>query len=1070
VAQLKMSFDALETKNMVFKKVIEDIVLVSQKLAVGNLQVILQADYQGDLVKIKIALETALANLHLVITDIVQVSQGLAAGDLKVMPTAEYQGDFAEIKNALETAAIKLAETTAKNDVQNWIKNGQARLNELMSGEQEIEGLAKKIISFLCNYAGAQVGLFYLLKEANDQQAYLQIVASYAYVTDGSRPNKYLVGEGLVGEVALEQKTILFTQSNEECPAIIRSGLTNTLPCYLLLIPFLYENSLKGVIEIGFSTELSAIRRDFLEQVMPNIGIAINTADSRTKMQVLLEQSQLQAEELRSKQAALQKNNEELQSQSEELQTQQEELRQTNEELETHSRDLKQQKEAIRDQNLALEKSQIEMEKAKAAIEIKAQELEQANKYKSEFLANMSHELRTPLNSLLILAQLLADNKQGNLTGKQVEYAQTMYSAGSDLLVIINEILDLSKVEAGKLEVQIDEVSLPELMTVIEQKFRPVTENKNLAFHLVIAKDVPVSFQTDEQRLKQIINNLLSNAIKFTNEGEIKVTVQIQATAKMGAEKLPKTNKTIVIVVSDTGIGIQQDKQECVFEAFRQADGTTSRSYGGTGLGLSISRQLAQLLGGKLTLASEKGQGTTFSLYLPINNPTSSKARISANNSVAQSNIILSSPTVAEISPVSTDCSEISQPIVDDRNDLPASAKSILVIEDDRKFSTILMELAREKKFKCLLAEEGVTGLQLAGEYKPDAIILDVGLPQLDGWEVMKKLKDNPETRHIPVHFISAAEQKINAQKMGAIGYAIKPVNMQQLGETFQTIEQFLNTTVKNLLLIADDESHKQKILELIGSEDIQINSVLTNEITSQYLQTINVDCVILDMDREHDSAGSKLLKQMQQKQQEKKSCRLCQTPVIVYAERSLTSEEQAILLRCENEHLIRAAHSPERLLDEATLFLHQLEAKLPADKRSMLHVVHEKTAIFKYKKVLIVDDDIRNTYALAIVLEEYDMEIVTATNGKKGLSVLKANPDIAIVLMDIMMPEMDGYATIRAIRNQVQYSNLPIIALTAKAMKDDRAKCIEAGANDYLSKPVDTDKLLSLMRVWLYQ
>ena len=1020
----------------------------------------------------------ALANyFQEVIKDIVQVSKGIAAGNLRVTPTAEYRGDFVQIKNALETAASKLAKATANKATQDWLKTGQAQLNEQISGEQELATLAKKIISFLTTYVESQVGLFYMLAE-EDGQPYLQIIAHYAYIPDDKVAKKFLLTEGLAGQAALEKKTISLTQTSEECLPIARSCLAGALPKHVLLLPFLYEDTVKGVIEIGVSTVMTDIQRSFLEQAMPNIGIAVNTANSRSQMQTLLEQSQRQAEELRQKQTELQHTNEELtsqseelQSQSEELQTQQEELRQTNEVLEGRTKDLERQKLAVQEKNQTLSQTQTEMEQAKLAIEAKAKELALASKYKSEFLANMSHELRTPLNSLLILAKLLADNKSNNLTAKQIEYAAIIHSAGNDLLTLINDILDLSKIEAGKIEIQWEDVLLGDLMTMVEQKFRHVAEGKKLAFHLMLAEDIPSVLHTDGQRLKQIINNLLSNAFKFTSTGEIKVMAQrptnIPSFSALSSNVLEAT-KTVAISVSDTGIGITQDKQQVIFEAFQQADGTTSRRYGGTGLGLSISRQLARLLGGELTLESEKGKGTTFTLYLPIGESQSKSNSNQAPQDVAENTFIQKQVVAANAAvqpgvvlkekPVAID-----KPMVDDRNDLQPSDKSILIIEDDQKFANILIELAHSKGFKCLTAEDGITGLQLAEEYKPHAIILDIGLPQLDGWTVMEKLKDNPNTRHIPVHFISAAELNVDAKKMGAIGYLLKPVSMEQLGKAFQKIEQFLTATMKNLLVITDIELHQQRIGKLVSGEHIQLQVATTMDSVCERIRTLDYDCIILDMDIENGS-GSKLLEQMQQEKS------TCQIPIIVYADRELTTDEEALLLRCADELPVKSVQSPERLLDEATLFLHQVEANLPTEKRNMLKMVHDKTQILRQKKVLIVDDDMRNTFALTIVLEEYDMEVVIGIDGKEGLAVLNENDNIAIVLMDIMMPEMDGYEAIRKIREQPRYRHLPIIALTAKAMKGDRAKCIEAGANDYLAKPVDTDKLLSLMRVWLYR
>ncbi|EDN71014.1 Response regulator receiver [Beggiatoa sp. PS] len=1107
------------------RQVIEDIVGVSQGLAKGLLQVQSQATYQGDFVRIKTALEAALTNLREVVKDIVHVSQSLADGELNITPLAEYRGDFVQIKTALETAALKLAKATTQNANQDWLKTGHAQLNDLISGEQTIDTLAKKIISFLTTYSHGHVGLFYRLQdiEADKKKPFLQMIASYAYTNNDNRPQTFLLGEGLVGQAALEQKPLAITQTPEECHPIVRSGLTNALPRHVLLLPFLYENTVKGIIEIGSHETPTTIQQDFLEQTLSSIGIAVNTAESRTRMRQLLEQSQRQTEELQMqseelqaqqeemqqineelqsqreelehKQAELQHRNEELQSQSEEvqsqseeLQTQQEELKQTNEALEERTKDLEQQKANIQQKNLALEKTQVEMKKTQVALETKARELELASRYKSEFLANMSHELRTPLNSLLILAQLLTENRAGNLTDKQVEYAKTIHSAGSDLLTLINEILDLSKVEAGRIEVHAEAVSFTDLVEMIEQKFRHVAAEQKLEFQITVANDLPPILHTDRQRLKQILNNLLSNAFKFTSQGAVKLDIQFLGENTPGYSQQEgvrgrttpgdfqpdgikgREKSQIAFSVTDTGIGIPTDKQETVFEAFQQVDGSTSRRYGGTGLGLSISRQLARLLGGDILLHSEADKGSTFTLYISekIERHSSNDNRdipeTQIQNTPALLSPIIKTPTLDTLTIPSTPMKAL-EPLPDDRDKIQPSDKVLLIVEDDRKFSTLILELARETGFKCLVAEDGITGLQMAEQYKPHAIILDVGLPNLDGWKVMEQLKNNPDTRHIPVHFISAFDQSLEAKKMGAIGYLMKPVNMEQLGETFQKIEYFMTNKVKNVLIVVDNETHQQQILSLVSGENIQTSLAVTTITALQHIKETLFDCVILDMDIEQH-AGGQLLEHMQA------IGGLCQVPVIVYTERDLTAEEEALLMRCADDLPLKSVSSPERLLDETTLFLHQVEANLPKDKRNMLRMVHDKEAILAGKKVLIVDDDPRNTFALATILEDKNMEVIAGENGHEALELLEQHEDIAIVLMDIMMPEMDGYEAMRQIRAQKNRfrRQLPIIALTAKAMKGDKTKCIEAGANDYLSKPVDTDKLISLMRVWLYR
>jgi signal transduction histidine kinase/DNA-binding response OmpR family regulator len=1017
--------------------------------------------------------------------DTMQQANAIAAGDYS--KEIKLRSDRDQLGQALYDMTRTLRDVTVKNDRQTWLKNGQTQLHDQMSGDLTLTDLAHNVVSSLTLYVEGQVGICYLVEQSTEglnQTFHMKQVASYAYTRRKNMGDEFEFSEGLVERAAKGQKTIIIS---------IESGLDDDeMPKYLLMFPFLHENVVKGVIVLGSSNVLTTIQQDFLEQVMPSIGIAVNSVDARTKMQALLKETQNQAEELDSqrailqhtnqqlntqqedlerKQAELQQSNEELQSQSEELQTQQEELRQTNEELETRTRELELQKAYVQQKNTDLEIAKKKVEKTRTAIETKAQELELASKYKSEFLANMSHELRTPLNSMLILGQLLMENKKGNLTDKQVEYAKTIHSAGSDLLTLINEILDLSKVEAGKIEIQTEEVILADLMKAIDQKFCHVAENKELIFHIGIGENVPQVLSTDEQRLKQIINNLLSNAFKFTSEGKILLMVKRATELSQEVEMMHlESDKTIAISVADTGIGIPKDKRQVIFEAFQQVDGTTSRKYGGTGLGLPISRQLARLLGGELTLETEEGKGSIFTLYLPIQEPKQEQNHEPADSNKLASQDIFGTQNnqgreIPVISTIESVPAEIQKrvPLADDRDNLQPTDRTILIVEDDRKFSGILMDLTHEKGLKYLIAEDGKTALELTEKYHPNAILLDVGLPQLDGWTVMERLKENPETRHIPVHFLSAADEDMDAKKMGAIGYLHKPVSMERLSDAFKKIEEFISSTTKYLLVVSDHKARKTKIMALTENADVQTTVAETVNSALQNLKSSSFDCIILDVDIE-EGTGCKLLEQMQ------KAPNLYQIPVIIYADRDLTQKEEAILRRCAKNIPIKTVRSPERLVDEAALFLHQMEAKLPENKRNMIRMVHDKEAIFKNKRVLIADDDIRNVFALATVLEDKDMEIVAAKDGKKCLTLLDKHDDISLVLMDIMMPEMDGYEAMQAIRKHPKYHNIPILALTAKAMKGDKAKCIDAGANDYLSKPVDTDKLISLMRVWLYR
>ncbi|MDM8569388.1 ATP-binding protein, partial [Thiotrichales bacterium HSG1] len=880
------------------RKVIEDIVHVSEELLLGEFNYTSGTEYKGDFAKIEGVLATLSSNLRFLVTDIVHVSQDLAAGK-EIAPQSEYAGSFTEVKTALENASLQLVKATEKNSLQDWLKTGQNNLNDQMSGEQNIVELTHNAVSFLTLYLDSQIGLCYLVEKSTNLNP-IKLIASYAHNRRKNIADEFEFIKGLAERTVKEQKTISIE---------IASNLSDAIPKYVTLMPFLYENTVKGVILLGNSKKLTNIQLEFIDQVMPTIGIAVNSVEARNKMQELLQQTQNQAQELGQQQEELQHNNEELKSQSEELQdqteelqSQSEELRQSNESLEERTRELEQQKQEITDKNTTLIK-------VKQDIETKAREIELASKYKSEFLANMSHELRTPLNSLLILAQLLVDNKGKNLTDKQVEYARTIHNSGIDLLRLINDILDLSKVEAGKIEINIEDVLLTDLVMNIEKEFRPVAENKGLGFQITIADDIPQILDTDGQRLKQIINNLLSNAFKFTSNGEVKMT--IRHPSRHNDIVKYKSSETIVIGVTDTGIGIPKEKQESIFAAFQQADGTTSRNYGGTGLGLSISRQLANLLGGELELRSEEGKGSSFTLYLP--------------QKVEESDFIkyqdTDSKTFSDISN-----SDMSNVFMDDRDNLTNDEKSLLIIEDDTSFVNILLETARDKDFKCLVADNGETGLQLAEQYQPDAIILDVGLPKVDGLTVMERLKDNQNTKDILVHFISASELSNDAMGM-AIGYLRKPVDMEQLFTVFGQIEQLITKPVKNLLIISDSEPHKQQILDLIKNDDIKVTQAMTIDDTLHCIQTKVYDCVILDMDIEHHSS-TKLIKRMHDAPDS------CKTPVIIYAEQKLTQDEEILLQKCTDNLVLKSSRSSTRLLDEATLFLHQLEAKLPEGKQ----------------------------------------------------------------------------------------------------------------------------------------
>jgi signal transduction histidine kinase/CheY-like chemotaxis protein len=842
-----------------------------------------------------------------------------------------------------------------------------------------------------------------------------------------------------------------------------------------------------AVMELASFLPFTDVQRGFLEQLGETIGIVINTIQATMRTEELLRQSQgltqeLQerSEELQSQQEELKRANSELEQQaqtlkaSEELlQTQQEELQQTNEELEEKA-------QLLEEQNRRIEIKNREIELARAALQERAEQLALSSKYKSEFLANMSHELRTPLNSLLILAKLLSENADKNLTDKQIEFAKTIHQAGADLLELINDILDLSKVEAGKMDVHVTEVALGDLRDYVERTFRPMAEEKGLDLAVeIVGASVPPTVVTDEQRLQQVLKNLVSNAVKFTEDGGVTMRIEVAPeTTQFATPTLSTADTVLAFSVSDSGIGIPEDKLRLIFEAFQQADGTTSRKYGGTGLGLSISREIARLLGGEIRVSSTPGKGSVFTLYMPAqftpldhgDDVGALEARLDqlvreGESLVAEGTLMLG-PDEMRIPEVDLDPTLLlPSEVPDDREDVMEGDRVVLVVEDDELFARTVLECARERGFKGLVALRGDAGLALAREFKPDAIVLDMNLPVMDGWTVLDHLKHHPATRHIPVHIVSAGELegKTNALRAGAVAFLQKPLGKEHLDETFQQIASFIERGVKSLLVVEDDDDQRNSIVELVGSgDDVEVTAVGTSEDALAELERKHFDCMVLDL-KLPDTTGFKLLEQM------KKDERFATLPVIVYTGQDLTRREETRLKKYAETIIVKDARSPERLLDETSLFLHRVEARLPQAKRRMLEQLHNVEEIFEGKKVLIVDDDVRNVFALTSVLEANGMEVIFAENGKDGIDTLRANPDVDLVLMDIMMPEMDGYQTMAAVREIPQFSRLPIISLTAKAMRGDREKSIASGASDYITKPVDTDQLLSLMRVWLY-
>jgi CheY-like chemotaxis protein/signal transduction histidine kinase/HAMP domain-containing protein len=987
-------------------------------------------------------------NLTNQIRAMAEVATAITEGDLTRSITVEAQGEVAQLKERVNQMIANLRDTTAKNREQDWLKSNLARFGGLMQGQKNLESVSRLIMSELTPLVAAAHGAFFVVEEGESKT--LKLIASYAYKERKHVANRFKLGEGLVGQAALEKKSIILSRVPGDYIQI-NSGLGESPPLNVIVIPILFEEEVRAVIELASFEPFSAIHRVFLDQLSETIGVVLNMIGANTRTEELLKQSQLlaqelqqQSKELQEQQDQLRRSNQELEQQTHTLRASEEMLREQQEELQQVNEELEEKASLLVEQNRAVEQKNKEVELARKAVEDKASQLALSSKYKSEFLANMSHELRTPLNSLLILARMLSDNKDANLSQKQVEYAKTIHSAGSDLLNLINEVLDLSKVEAGKIEIYPANVAIEEIVAQVDQTFHPIATQRKLDFGVHVDEDVPVTIQTDSQRVLQVLRNLLGNAFKFTESGRVELRIHLAdpGTRFATGSLIAAQSSIIGFSVIDTGVGIPADKQQLIFEAFQQADGTTSRKYGGTGLGLSISRELARLLGGEVRVESELGKGSTFTLYLP--------AQFAATA-------------------VRTRGSEIPEPmpeaeIADDREGLSPNDRTVLVVEDDPKFASTLLGIARDHGFKGIVALRGDTGLALARRILPSAIILDLKLPAVDGLKVLEQLKAHPETRHIPVHILSGGDKKIEGLSRGAVAYVEKPVSKEALERTFAEIEGFLERRASKLLIVEDDERERSSVVELIGTDGVETTAVGTASEALAELAQKHFDCMVLDLTLgEGTASGFELLERMAEKEE------LRSLPVIVYTGRDLSPQDETRLRKFARSIILKDARSPERLLAETTLFLHRVEAALPTAKRRMLADAAGSEAVFQGKKVLIVDDDVRNIYALSSVLEEAGMNIVFAENGRAGIECLKRNADVSIVLMDVMMPEMDGYETMRRIREMPEHKTLPVLALTAKAMKGDREKCLAAGASDYVTKPVDPDQLLSLMRVWLY-
>jgi len=967
-------------------------------------------------------------NLTTQVRAIAEVSTAVTQGDLTRAIDVGAQGEVAELKDTINEMIANLRDTTEENAQQDWLKTNLAKISGLMQGQRDLKTVSSLIMSELTPTVSAQLGAFFLSASGDDDsgEPELSLIASYGYRGGRRLSTRFRHGEGLVGQAAHENASILITEPPDDYIKI-SSGLGEAKPANIIVLPVAFEERVLAVIELASFRPFSDVHLQFLEQLTETIGVSLNTIIANMRTEELLEQSQSLTQEL--------------QSRSGELQSQQEVLQKTNAELQEKAALLSQQNRDIEIKNR-------EIEIARRNLEEKAEQLALSSKYKSEFLANMSHELRTPLNSLLILSKLLADNEDRSLNDKQVEYAGTIHTAGSDLLSLINDILDLSKVEAGKMEVRPAPIGLEAVRDYVERAFNPVAEEKGLAFEVALADDVPEVITTDEQRLQQVLKNLLSNAFKFTDDGSVTLRVDTTDDAR------------IAFTVADSGVGIPKDKLRLIFEAFQQGEGGTSRKYGGTGLGLSISREIARLLGGELDVSSTPGEGSEFTLYLPPEYvPLETEAIPPPRPELVEA---VAPEPAGDGQPEVPSQLEVAG-VADDRSAVAAGDRVVLVVCSDAKRATQAVDAARRRGFKGLVTSRAETGVALAHEFVPDAIVLAVEGDGQDGAAALDHFKRHPQTRHIPVYVEADSSNRQALLRAGAAGQLDRPVTPDALEAALGELEAFVERESRRLLVVEDDDIQRSSIVELIGSgEDVEITGVATSEQALDQLADTRFDCMVLDLNLPH-LKGFDLLEVI------KKDERLRDLPVIVYTGKDLTAREEEGLREYAEAIIVKDASSPERLLDATSLYLHRPEARLSAAKRRMLEGLHDDDEVFGDKKVLLVDDDVRNVFALASLLESRGMQILFAENGLDGIKTLEQNPDVDLVLMDIMMPEMDGYEATRRIRDMDQFKQLPIVALTAKAMRGDREKSLMAGASDYVAKPVDSGRLLSLMRVWLH-
>jgi CheY-like chemotaxis protein/HAMP domain-containing protein len=958
------------------------------------------------------------ANLTTQVRAIAEVATAVTKGDLTRSIQVDASGEVAELKDKLNTMIDNLRLTTERNTEQDWLKTNLAKFTNMLQGQRDLGTVGRLMLSELTPLVGAHQAVIY----RNDSEASLRLLSAYADSVDAAHPEVIRVGEGLIGQCAADRRQILIS----DMPPTVRpitSGLFQATPKSIIVLPVLFEGQVKAVMELASLSHFTELQIAFLEQLTASIGIVLNSIEATMQTESLLQQSQKLASE---------------------LQTQQVELQQTNEQLE-------QKAQQLAERNVEVERKNQEIEQARRAVEEKATELALTSRYKSEFLANMSHELRTPLNSILILGQQLADNPEGNLVPKQVEFARTIHGAGTDLLNLISDILDLSKIESGTVTVDTEEIFFGNLLETVARPFRHQAESQGLAFDVLIDANLGRSIVTDSKRLQQILKNLLSNALKFTAQGSVRLRVlPAHGGWRPDNTALNQASSAVAFEVTDTGVGIPVEKQKIVFEAFQQADASTSRKYGGTGLGLAISRELATLLGGELALRSTPGMGSTFTLYLPT---------MYTGPRTAVRLPVQGTPAAAQ----AFRPERLANQFPDDRRNLQQGDSTLLIVEDDPHYAGILVDAAHTAGLKAVVTAHGAEALDLALEYKPIAMSLDIFLPDMLGWNVLSQFKRTLETRHIPVQILSMDEDRRQGLARGAFSYLNKPATPDGLNAALARINEYVKPRRKRLLIAEDNEAERLGVTELLSHPDIEIDTVETGRAALDRLRAQRFDCMVLDL-RLPDMSGFEVLEEMQ------KDTALVDLPVVVFTGRDLSAEEDAQLHTMARSIVVKGASSPERLFDETALFLHQVATDLPTEKRRMLERLHASDEMLAGRTVLVVDDDTRNIFALSSALERRGMRVLTATTGQEAVSILQTSSDVAIVLMDIMMPEMDGYETIALIRRNPTLRRLPIIALTAKAMKGDREKCLEAGASDYLAKPVNTEQLFSALRLWLHR